>query len=82
MEDIALEGEVGEFAAALNADETGGFEFLHMVGERGGADGLRLGNATTGRGALAASDLGEDFIAARFGERLGDEGELLVGELD
>ena len=67
---------------ALDADEAGGFELLHVVGERGRADGLCFVQAATGRGALAAADLGEDFVASRLGERLGNEGELLVGELD
>jgi hypothetical protein len=82
VEDIALQDEVGELALPFDADETGGCEFLHVVGEGGGADGLRFRDAGTGRGAVATADLGEDFIAARRRERTGDEGELPVGEAD
>ena len=78
--DVALEGEVGELSLALDVDETGICELLHMMGEGGGADGLRLSDAGTGRGAVAASDLGEDFITARRSERTGDEGELTIGK--
>jgi hypothetical protein len=77
-EDVALEDEVGKFAVTLDADEASVFELLHVVGEGGGADGLRLGDAGAGGGALPAADFGEDFVAARCGERAGDEGELAV----
>jgi hypothetical protein len=79
-EDVALEGEVGEFSLTLDMDEAGVCEFLHVVGQGGGADGLRLGDAGTGRGAVAAADLREDFITAWRGEGTGDEGELTIGD--
>ena len=79
-ENVALQGEVGEFTLALDADEAGACEFLHVMGEGGGADGLGFAEACTRRGALAASDLGEDFITARRGESTGDEGELTIGD--
>jgi hypothetical protein len=79
-EDVALECEVGEFASPFDADETGGLKFLHVVGEGGGGNGLGFAEAGTGRGALAASDLGKDFITARRSERTGDEGELTIGD--
>jgi hypothetical protein len=78
--DVALECEVGEFALPLDVDEAGVCEFLHVMRKCGGADGLRLGDAGTGRGALAASDLGEDFVTARRGQGTGDEGELTIGK--
>ena len=78
---VALQGKVGEFATALDADEAGVLEFFHVVGERGGADGLRLGDAATGRGAVAAADLGKNFVAAGLGEGLGNQSELLVREV-
>ena len=78
-EDVALEDEVGELALALNADEAGVFQFLHVMGEGGWADGLGFAEAGAGRGALPTADLSEDFVAARSGERPGDEGELAVG---
>ena len=78
--DVALECEVGEFALPLDPDEAGVCEFLHVMRKCGGADGLRLGDAGTGRGALAASDLGEDFVTTRRGEGTGDEGELTIGD--
>lgn len=81
-EDIALEDEVGELALPFNADEAGGCKFLHVVGEGGGANGLRFRDAGAGRGALTAADLGENFIAAGCRERTGDEGKLPVGEAD
>jgi hypothetical protein len=78
-EDVALQNEVGEFSLALDADEAGVFQFFHVVREGGCADGLAFAEAGTRCGAVAAADLGEDFVAARGGEGLGDEGELAVG---
>jgi hypothetical protein len=80
-EDVALEGEVGELALPFDADETGVLEFFHVVGKGGGADGLGFAETGTGRGALAAADLGEDVVAARCCEGAGDERELAVGEV-
>jgi hypothetical protein len=82
VEDVALQGEVGVFALALDADEARVFEFLHVMGESGGADGLRFCDAAAGCGALAAADFGEDFVAARLGQGLRNEGELAIGEAD
>ena len=71
---------MGEFALTLNADQARVFKLFHVVGEGGGTDGLRFGDTSTGRGAFATADLGEDLVAAGCGEGLGDEGELAVGE--
>src|ERR1700758_890999 len=79
-EDIALEREVGEFTLTLDADQARVFKLFHVMGEGGGADGLRFGDTSTGRGAVATTDLGKDLVAAGCGEGLGDEGELAVGE--
>jgi hypothetical protein len=79
-EDVALEREVGEFALTLDTDEACVFELFHVMGEGGGADGLRFRDTGAGRGALATADLSEDLVAAGCGEGLGDEGELAVGE--
>ena len=78
-EDVALQDKVGEFALALDADEPGIFQFFHVVGEGGGADGLSFVEAGAGRGALASADLGEDLIAAGCGQGARDERELAVG---
>ena len=80
-EDVALEGEVGELSLALDADEAGVLELLHVMGESGGADGLGFAEAGAGRGALAAADLGKDLVASGRGKGFGDEGELAVGNL-
>ena len=80
-EDVALEGEVGELSLALDADEAGVLELLHVMGESGGADGLGFAEAGAGRGALAAADLGKDLVASGCGKGFGDEGELAVGHL-
>jgi hypothetical protein len=79
-EDVALQGEIGEFSLALDANEAGGFEFFHVMGEGGGADGLGFAEAGAGRSALAAADLGEDLVATGSGEGFRDEGELAVGD--
>jgi hypothetical protein len=78
-EHVALEDEIGEFALALDTNEAGVFEFLHVVGEGRGTDGLTFAEAGAGSGALIAADLGEDLITAGRGEGAGDEGELAVG---
>jgi hypothetical protein len=81
-EDVALQGEVGELALALDADEAGVFELLHVMGESGGADGLGFAEAGAWRGALATADLGKNLVAAGCSESLGDKGELAVSNLD
>ena len=78
-EDVALEGEVGELSLALDANKAGGFEFFHVVGEGGCADGLGFAERGAGRSALAAADLSEDLVATGSGEGFRDEGELAVG---
>jgi hypothetical protein len=78
-EDVALEGEVGEFSLALDANQAGGFEFFHVMGERRRADGLGFAERGAGGGALAAADLGKDLVATGSGEGFRDEGELAVG---
>lgn len=82
VEDVAPQREAGVLAMALDVDEAGVLELFHVMGKGGRADGLLFGEAGAGRGAFIAADLGEDFVAARFGESLGDKGELLVGEAD
>jgi hypothetical protein len=75
---IALKGEAGKFAFALDGDEAGGFELVEMMGERGGGDGHGFSHIATGSTALAGAKAFEDLEAARIGERF-EDGEALPG---
>lgn len=74
-EHVALHGEIGELAFANDFDESGGFQFLKVVRERGGADGLAFADVSACR-TTAGADLLQDFDAAWVGERLCDQLEL------
>jgi hypothetical protein len=80
VEDAALEGEVGEFACALDADEAGGLEFADVVRERGGADFVDGVQAGAGHGRGAGANFLEDPHAARLSQSAGDEGKPAIGE--
>lgn len=82
VEDIAPQDEIGGAAVALDADEPGILELLHVMGEGGGADVLHLLHACAWGGALVAAEGDEDFVATWLGEGAGDERALLVGELE
>ena len=76
LQHIALEYEGGELPFADDLDESCGLEFFHVVRERRGADGLALAKITAGDAAFLAY-LFEDLVAARIGQRSGDEPNLL-----
>src|SRR3954452_21110908 len=77
VQDFALEGEVGELALPRDGDEARGFQFLKVMGEGCGGDGLALAKVGAGGSLLAGSDLLQDLVTARIGKRLGDEANLL-----
>ena len=81
-QNVPFEEEVGVLAAPLDADEARGGELLEVMGEGRGGDGRAFVQAAAGGGALAAAEGDKDLVAARGGERAGDERELLPGELD
>ena len=80
LQDVALQAEAGEFALAGDFDEAGGFQFLHMVGQGGGCDGLTSANIGTGGSVFAGADLLQDLMASRIGQGLRDQVNLMLGK--
>ncbi len=70
VQDVTLQLEMGEFTLATNGDQASGFEFLHVVGERGGADRLAPTNLGAGYATFRSADLLQDFVASRIGQGL------------
>jgi len=78
LPDVAAEGEAGEFAFALDVDETRGFKLLHVMGERGGGDGKTLAEADASKRVWLRADALEHFHAARVADGF-EDGEALGG---
>ena len=81
VQDVALEGKVGEFAFATDGDQAGGLKLFHMVGERGGADGLAPAYLDAGYAIFPGADLLQDFVASRIGQGLRDQMDLSFRKL-
>src|SRR3954454_6541929 len=80
VKDALWEHQAGEFALPNNQNQAGGFQFLEVVGEGSRRDGLALTKVGASGAVHFGGNLFEDLVAARVGERLGDELELLIGE--
>src|SRR5215471_1691436 len=75
-----MERELDELALARDVDEAGRLQLLQMVRDGGGADLLHAVQLGAWHRPVAGTDLLEDFIAARLGERAGDALELPLGQ--
>ena len=80
LHDAGAQSEEVEFALAANLDETGGFEFLDVVGERGGRDGQGGAGFGAAQRTAGLGDALEELEAARVGERFEDGGTAGAGE--
>jgi len=81
-EDVGLGEVIDELAFFFRANQPGGFELFHVVGEGGRRDVDAIAHgATRGTGALRADFL-EDLVPARISEGAGDECKLVFGKLD
>jgi hypothetical protein len=81
VEDVALQGEAGELALALDVDEAGVLQLLDVVGEGRGADVVGGMEGAAGHGVGAGADLAQNLVATWLGEGAGDRDELPLGEL-
>ena len=81
-QDARLGEVIHELTVLFRANEAGGFELFHVMGEGRGADVDVLAEVAAGGGAGLGAKLFEDLIAARVGEGPGDQLDLIFGELD
>jgi hypothetical protein len=72
LEDARTESEEVEFSFTANGYEAGGFEFLDVVGERGGGDGQSGESLRTAERTAGFGDALEQFKAARIGKSFKD----------
>ncbi len=77
-QDVALQNEIGEFAFTNDLDQSGGFQFFHMMRKGGGAYPVRFVKDGAGRRAFAGPDLLEYLVASRLGQGARDARELPV----
>ena len=70
-----------EAAVAMHFDEAGNAELFHVMGNGRGADGRAGAHLSTRNGGLTFSELLDDLIPARIGERSRNELNLFLGEL-
>ena len=77
---LALEGERGAAAFALDVDEASVRQLLEVVRDGGGAENLLCGERSAG-GPVLASDLLQDGEAAGVGDSAGDGLHLVVGKM-
>ena len=83
LEHARLRKVVHELAVPFRADEAGRLKLLHVMRQSSGADGDAVSDGAAGRGRfLAAGDVLQDLVAARVGERAGDELNLILGKND
>lgn len=68
MPDIATERKIGELAFALNGDQSGGLQFLDVVGKSRGRNGHVFPQIATGHHLTGSADLLEYLEAARVGK--------------
>jgi hypothetical protein len=78
LEDITAKGVIDEFAYAPGLDQTGVLQFLHVMRECGRSDRQATSNISAGAGSVISTDLLEDLVTVRIGERTGDKGEFAV----
>jgi hypothetical protein len=78
LPDVAAQGEVGVLAFAFDVDETGGFEFVEMVRERGSGDGQAFAHVATGCASGTGAQPLDDFHAAGVAEGF-EDGQALAG---
>lgn len=80
LKNVTAQSVVHKLAFALDIDEPGVFQLLHVVGERGGSDRKTVFDIATSAQVLVSAELLKYLVAARIGQRLGDEGDLAVRE--
>jgi glucose-6-phosphate 1-epimerase len=79
-EDIAAEAVGDELAVAGGLDKAGGFELFHVMGDGGGRDLGASAKMLAGECVAGFADAAKEVVAARIGERFGDQLETGVGE--
>lgn len=80
LQHVALQLQAGEFALAADFDQPRGFQFLHMVRQRGCSDRLAFANIGAGGNVVARSNLLQNLMPPRIGQRLRDQMNLLLGK--
>ena len=78
LKNIALREIADELPFSHFLYQARGLEFLHVVGEGGGADLEAFQHSTTSERLFVVSQTPEDFVAARIGERFGDQLDLIA----
>ncbi len=73
---VAPQLEVRELTLPGNFDKSRAFQFFEVVRECGRAHRLAFAYIGARRAALLRSDLPENFITPRIGERFGDQLQL------
>ena len=75
---MPLEHQVRAFSFANDLDQTGYFQFLHVMGNRRRAHAMSLKQDAARHRIAASADLLEDLVAPRFGQSAADQGKLAV----
>ena len=81
LKHIAAEPVGDELAIARRVDEARGLQLLHMVGDSGSADLGASAQVLARQRVAGLADLAQEVIAARIGQRPGDQVKAIVGEL-
>jgi len=80
FENIALKDQAHALALSLKLDEAGVLEFFDVMGESRSRNRLASAHFTAKHPCLLGSDVLEDFVTARVGERFGDQVNLTLGK--
>jgi len=82
FQNVALKLEAHALALAADFDETGVFQFLDVMGERGRSYRMALAHVSAKNAFLFRADMLQDLMTARVGKSLGNQLELALGKLD
>src|SRR5690348_2247229 len=80
-QDGAVEHEIGEFAFALNVDQTRHRKLFEVMGHCSSGDANLVVQRAARRCLRARADLRQDLQTPRLGERTGDKLKLTLGKL-
>lgn len=81
VQNIALQHQVREFAVADDRNQPGRFQLFEVVRERGGGYGLALADIRTGNAFIFGTNLFQNLMAARIGQRFRNPAYLLLWKL-
>ena len=80
LQDVALQAKAGKFSLAGDFDQPRGFQFFHMMRQGGSGDWLTSANISAGGSILARTNLLQNLMTPRIGQRLRDQMNLLLGK--